>query len=972
MIFNIDNIPIYFPFETIYPEQYKYIKSVIESLHTRNSLIIQMPCGSGKTISLLSACVSYNIYLRVRYGKRLKTVFVARTVVEVGKSLKELENLNNFIEKNFDVNLYEIEKTEENQKINLLGIGLISKKHLCINEAVKSNRESVDISCSNLISKFSKIKCPFYENLKDAEISVVDKNSNKIEDIRNEDIEDLLSNKTRRVIEIPSSVYTFDSLSAFSANLSICPYYLSRILIPHSDIIIYTYNYILDPLIYEIVNSELDKNSVIIFDEAHNIDNSILEAYSYDLSVDDVRAAVKALDKIENILKEEEAENSKKLENLQKNFPQKIDQKNTQKIDQKNTQKNFTEIITENPNKSENIQKNKLYKKNLIKSESIFPSSVYGNSSSVYGNTIEALIENTKLPGDLRKSSHFVSLLKRLLEYLKTKLKSSNATTQSTASFLASLSKTVYISSRSLAFCSNRFASLLKDLEVETDSDISSLKRVCDLVSLLGNQGVGSRNSYNGIDSNGRNSINSNNSNNSNTTITNNTHTTNTNNNNINIANRTIANNRNITIAKEFCILFEPHDSKTYSPKLTLLCLDPSIGFAGILNFRNLIVTSGTLAPLDFYPRILGFCATMVVDIEMTVSRGCVRPLIVTKGNDQMSLQSDLMQYNIIDTHNIMESNVMESNVIQSNVMNTPTTSLNLRRESSIDTHNLSKTSIDTMTTSFNLRREPSIVRNYGNLLVRLSQTVPDGIVCFFPSYLYLEEIATIWKETRIFEQIQQHKHIFCETPSFQETELALANYRRCVDTGRGAVLLCIARGKVSEGVDFKDGYGRCVVVIGVPYQYTQSVPLLKRLEYLRDNFGVDEGEFLSFDAMRHAAQCLGRVIRSKMDYGLMVLADSRYSRKEKIDKLPNWISQYLKEGALSVDGAVNIGKKYFREMGQSQRSLEALVFNSNSSNSNSSNNSSNSNNTNKIVFSDNYSILSFEELIKKINTKKL
>lgn len=101
--------------------------------------------------------------------------------------------------------------------------------------------------------------------------------------------------------------------------------------------------------------------------------------------------------------------------------------------------------------------------------------------------------------------------------------------------------------------------------------------------------------------------------------------------------------------------------------------------------------------------------------------------------------------------------------------------------------------------------------------------------------------------------------------------------------------------------------YGRAVIMFGVPYVYTQS-RILKvsspggarklgplgpppelvgcgrhrsalshrqaRLEYLRDQFQIRENDFLTFDAMRHAAQCVGRAIRGKTDYGLMVFAD--------------------------------------------------------------------------------------------------
>lgn len=62
--------------------------------------------------------------------------------------------------------------------------------------------------------------------------------------------------------------------------------------------------------------------------------------------------------------------------------------------------------------------------------------------------------------------------------------------------------------------------------------------------------------------------------------------------------------------------------------------------------------------------------------------------------------------------------------------------------------------------------------------------------------------------------------------------------------------------------------------MFGIPYQYTESRVLKARLEFLRDNHRVRESDYLTFDALRHAAQCIGRVLRSKSDYGLMVLCD--------------------------------------------------------------------------------------------------
>ena len=68
---------------------------------------------------------------------------------------------------------------------------------------------------------------------------------------------------------------------------------------------------------------------------------------------------------------------------------------------------------------------------------------------------------------------------------------------------------------------------------------------------------------------------------------------------------------------------------------------------------------------------------------------------------------------------------------------------------------------------------------------------------------------------------------------------------------------------------------------------------------------------------MRQASQCLGRVIRSKQDYGLMILADFRYDKADKRKKLPHWIQQVLPASHrnLAVDLAVQTACRFLQEM---------------------------------------------------------
>ncbi|ORD96895.1 RAD15 [Hepatospora eriocheir] len=234
------------------------------------------------------------------------------------------------------------------------------------------------------------------------------------------------------------------------------------------------------------------------------------------------------------------------------------------------------------------------------------------------------------------------------------------------------------------------------------------------------------------------------------------------------------------------------------------------------------------------------------------------------------------------------------------------------------------------LTTSFKHRIDGAVIRNYGNLLINLSRTVPDNIVAFFPSYIYMEEIVSIWSKTNIIKEIVKGKLVFIETPNLNETNIALRNFRKCGENGRGAILFCVARGKVSEGVDFEGCYGRAAVMLGVPFMHTESVRINERLKYLFDEYGIEEYDFLLFDAMRHAAQCLGRVIRNKNDYGLMILADHRFNAKDKKENLPKWIKERIEDGniGLSIDMAVSIAKHFFRTMAQPLESNETTLIN--------------------------------------------
>lgn len=161
------------------------------------------------------------------------------------------------------------------------------------------------------------------------------------------------------------------------------------------------------------------------------------------------------------------------------------------------------------------------------------------------------------------------------------------------------------------------------------------------------------------------------------------------------------------TYYKGFVVIVEPYpEEMIFDPLIQFYCLDASIAVKPVFDkFSNVILTSGTISPMEMYPRMLNFTPKVTRAFEIVLPRNAIQPLILTKGADQLHVSS-----------------------------------------------------------KFDERENTGIVRNFGNMIVELSGIVPDGMVCFFTSYKYMEHIITKWHEMGLIQKILENKLIFIET----------------------------------------------------------------------------------------------------------------------------------------------------------------------------------------------------------------
>jgi len=617
MIVKVQDLEVLFPYDYMYPEQFDYMLQLKKTLDGRGHCLLEMPTGTGKTVTLLSFILSYQ-YAHEDTGK---LVYCTRTVQEMDKVVEELRLIMEYREKILSERssasaseaAMEIEngvaKQIDSGSISTpigmvstrktLGICLSSRRNMCIHPAVSKfdNREKVDALCRNLTASFVREQkeekggegvsvCEFYEGYK-------------------------LNGSDATL----TGVHSLDNLKEVGKEKKWCPYFMARHLINLANVVVYNYQYMLDPRISGMVSREIEKESIIVFDEAHNIDNVCIEALSVLLDRKTILASSQNVNKLAREIQQAEATDSRRLNEEYQNLVRGL------------ARNGMLDASSSSSSSSSSAPLGGGGGGGGGRSLSTALGGGGNNAASVNGDIADQLLASPvmdpslleeALPGNIRRAKHFIGFMRKIVEFLKQIIQGQVVTQENPAQFLRKFQEATRLpDTRAMKFCYERLSSLLRALCVVDIDEYTPLSLVASFATLVGMYDQG------------------------------------------------------------FTLIFEPCDDRTphiSDPVLHLACLDASLAIKPVFDrFRNVVITSGTLSPLDVYPKILNFNPRVSESLNMSLSRNCICPVVVSKGSDQLPV-----------------------------------------------------------TTKWEMRQDKAVVQNYGKLLIELAAVIPDGMICFF------------------------------------------------------------------------------------------------------------------------------------------------------------------------------------------------------------------------------------------------
>ncbi|KAJ0985594.1 hypothetical protein J5N97_003950 [Dioscorea zingiberensis] len=726
-IYKIRGIDVDFPFDA-YDCQIVYMEKVIQSLQEGCNALLESPTGTGKTLCLLCASLAWRRSLgefstkvseemacpsgSQRSGsqsmERPKSglpviVYTSRTHSQLKQVIRELKTSN------------------YRPKMTVLG----SREQMCIHEEVRLLRGSAQNNACHYLCK--KRKCRHHSRV---------------------------SEYMKNNLELGNEPIDIEDLVSVGRTKGPCPYYLSRELHRMVDILFAPYNYLIDPGNRRSLTGIDWSNSVLIFDEAHNLESICADAASFDLPTGYLTACIsEAKQCVELCIRKRAIEKSADKESDPDNYA--------------------------------------ILKALLLKLEK---------------RIFEVAIESKEL-GFTRPGQYIYEFLEEL-----------NITYETASMLILTIDDATTLLEEGNAG---------ENVIAQTKGTVCRLESIRDILNIIFRDGGKSHAKFYRLH------------------------------------------------VQEGVPSTSDSSKGKMSRTLSWWCFNPGLAMEEFIRMgvRSIILTSGTLSPLDTFALELNLDFPVRLENPHVISPSQIWVGVVPSGPSGCTFNSSY------------------------------------RNRGSLD-----------------------YKQELGNAIVNFARIVPDGLLVFFPSYYLMDQCIDCWKNMNhasstdfktIWERICKNKKPVIEPKQSALFQHAIEDFEAQLRdrSTSGAIFFAVCRGKVSEGLDFADQAGRAVVITGMPFSMKTDPKIRLKRDYLDQNALSQKGhskvltgeQWYVQQATRAVNQAVGRVIRHRHDYGAIIFCDERFAQQNHQCQMSYWLRPHVQ--CYTKFGDVVFGlTKFFRD----------------------------------------------------------
>jgi DNA excision repair protein ERCC-2 len=232
-------------FRDYQPEFFRFIQSELEK---GRNVVVDAATGFGKTPLILAAVLPNAVHI----GSSI--LWAVRTGNEADRPVEELKIIC------------------RRRYLELFGFSYRGKRDMCLllRDLKQSGRLEGHITHedASLICETYRKGCPYWTNLKK------------------------LSEK--ELVKLTAEPRLYSEILRFCAELKICPYRTQLLLLEYANFLSFSYNYVVDPRISRFMQMKIGfENSILIVDEAHNLQHVAGEVNSDRITLGTVERALK-------------------------------------------------------------------------------------------------------------------------------------------------------------------------------------------------------------------------------------------------------------------------------------------------------------------------------------------------------------------------------------------------------------------------------------------------------------------------------------------------------------------------------------------------------------------------------------------------------------------------------------------------------------------------------------------------------